>query len=50
MTENGVEKEAFNYFLIIQAVFFFQDTWQCNYGRRNRPSTQGSTGKRHTGF
>ena len=30
--------------------FFFQDTWQCNYGRRYRPSTQGSTGKRHTGF
>ena len=24
MTENGVEKEAFNYFLIIQAVFFFR--------------------------
>ena len=24
MTESGVEKEAFNYFLIIQAVFFFR--------------------------
>ena len=23
MTENGVEKEVFNYFLIIQVVFFF---------------------------
>ena len=49
MTENGVEKEAFNYFLIIQSVLF-QDTGQCNYVRRNRPSAQGSTGKRHIGF
>ena len=44
------KKKRLIIFLIIQAVFFFQDTWQCNYGRRNRSSTQGSTGKRHTGF
>ena len=39
----------FTYFLIIQSVLF-QDTGQRNYVRRNRPSAQGSAGKRHIGF
>ena len=44
------KKKRLIIFWSFKLFFFFQDTWQCNYGRRYRPSTQGSTGKRHTGF
>ena len=38
ITENKIEEKVFYYFVIIHQSALFQDTWQCNYVRRNRPS------------
>ena len=38
ITENKIKEKVFYYFVIIHQSALFQDTWQCNYVRRNRPS------------
>ena len=38
ITENKIEEKVFYFFVIIHQSALFQDTWQCNYVRHNRPS------------
>ena len=38
ITENKIEEKVFYFSVIIHQSALFQDTWQCNYVRHNRPS------------
>ena len=38
ITENKIEEKVFYFFVIIHQSALFQDIWQCNYVRHNRPS------------